>query len=135
MSTGYGRGYYGADQLARSPRRRGSAWVKIALVVGVGAVIWLVWPRKRAATPLLPTGDGPSPPPPAPPSTESSIPPPPGARHLQADPPPQLAPSPEVPSTIAYEDAVVASAKQLQDAGAKVVLAPHLAHLTPRLGS
>lgn len=32
-----------------------------------------------------------------------------------------------------YEDSVVASAKQLQAAGAKVVLAPHLQHLASRL--
>ena len=32
-----------------------------------------------------------------------------------------------------YEDSVVKSAKQLQAAGAKVVLAPHLEHLAPRL--
>jgi hypothetical protein len=37
------------------------------------------------------------------------------------------------PSQQAYEDAVVASARQLQASGAKVVLAPHLAHLAPRL--
>ena len=34
-----------------------------------------------------------------------------------------------------YEDSVVASAKQLQTAGAQVVLAPHLQHLASRLGS
>jgi hypothetical protein len=32
-----------------------------------------------------------------------------------------------------YEDSVIKSAKQLQAAGAKVVLAPHLEHLAPRL--
>lgn len=39
------------------------------------------------------------------------------------------------PGQKVYEDAVVASARQLQAAGAKVLLAPHLAHLAPRLGS
>jgi hypothetical protein len=34
----------------------------------------------------------------------------------------------------AYEDAVVASARQLQRDGATVTLAPHLQHLTSRLG-
>ena len=34
-----------------------------------------------------------------------------------------------------YEDSVVRSAKQLQTAGAKVMLAPHLQHLAPQLES
>jgi Tfp pilus assembly protein PilF len=38
------------------------------------------------------------------------------------------------PSQEAYEDAVVASARQLQRDGATVTLAPHLQHLAPRLG-
>ena len=46
--AGYGRGYYGQEQLAKPPAR-GGRWVKWALaagVVGAGAVIWLMWPRK-----------------------------------------------------------------------------------------
>jgi len=48
MKAGYGRGYYGQEQLAKPPAR-GSRWVKWALAAGVvsaGAVIWLMWPRK-----------------------------------------------------------------------------------------
>lgn len=47
-STGYGRGYYGEGQLAPQPpqARRGGGWIKLGLVVGVGAVIWYMWPRK-----------------------------------------------------------------------------------------
>jgi hypothetical protein len=36
-------------------------------------------------------------------------------------------------STKEYEDSVVVTAKQLQAMGAKVVFAPHLEHLVPRL--
>jgi hypothetical protein len=32
-----------------------------------------------------------------------------------------------------YEDSVIKSIKQIQAAGAKVVLAPHLEHLAPKL--
>jgi hypothetical protein len=49
MKAGYGRGYYGQEQLAKPPTPRGSRWTKWALAVGVvgaGAVIWLMWPRK-----------------------------------------------------------------------------------------
>ena len=49
MKAGYGRGYYGQEQLAKPPARRGSGWIKWALAVGVvgaGTVIWLMWPRK-----------------------------------------------------------------------------------------
>ena len=177
MSAGYGRGYYGKEQLARPPRRRGSGWVKIALVVGAGAVIWLLWPRKAAA--LVPGRDGaapgPLPPPSLPPAQEgplalaqegqlaqASAPPPSPALPAPVGQvaPTQVAPvAPVVPlrslaapvhlpglpapseparglaSAREYEDAVVASARQLQDSGAKVVLAPHFAHLTPRLRS
>jgi hypothetical protein len=45
----------------------------------------------------------------------------------------QIASSRGYPSQKAYEDAVVESARQLQDAGAKVAFAPHLQHLGPRL--
>ena len=47
--AGYGRGYYGQEQLAKPPTPRGSRWTKWAFAVGVvgaGAVIWLMWPRK-----------------------------------------------------------------------------------------
>jgi len=160
MSAGYGRGYYGKEQLANPPRRRGSGWVKIALVVGAGAVIWLMWPRKTVPVPGR-ADVGPDPLPPSlPPPQEglfvqegqlaqaSVLPPPPlppAAPVAQVTPLRSLAapvalPAPSEParslaSAREYEDAVVASARQLQDSGAKVVLAPHFAHLTPRLRS
>jgi hypothetical protein len=111
MSNGYGRGYYGENQLARPPRQ-GSGWTKVALVLGVGAVAWFLWPRRAVPAVLAE-----EPPPPSPP---------PGALD-------QVAQSRDYSSTRAYEDSVVASARQLQEAGARVVLAPHLAHLAPRL--
>jgi hypothetical protein len=156
MSAGYGRGYYGDEQLAKPPKRKGFPWVKIALVVGVGAVVWFMWPRRPSVQPWPVT----SPPPPTPPPPESlpvqalpaafqpqmqQLPQPalPQAQALSA--PLQIAAAPTqatqfaqsrgYPSTKEYEDAVVASARQLKDSGAQIVLAPHLAHLTPRLGS
>ena len=179
MSAGYGRGYYGEQQLARAPRRRGSGWVKFALVVGVGTVIWLMWPRSKPFDPKYGGYDPKALPPPMPPSPEgqlaqtSGFPPPqalpapvappvqhaqfaavaPPVQHAQFAPPVQpraylpassasaSVAQPSQPSqfhgyasTKEYEDAVVASAKQLKDSGAQVMLAPHLAHLAPRLG-
>ncbi len=157
MSAGYGRGYYGEDQLAKPPRRRGNGWIKFALVVGVGAVVWYMWPRGAQDEPRR-DGDVPKPPPPSPqPDGQIALPitqPPPSlALPAIPTPPPLLAlvpagqtdqhaqiaqvaqgaPSRGYPSLKEYEDAVVASARQLRDSGAKVVLAPHLAHLTSRL--
>lgn len=147
MRAGYGRGYYGEGQLAREPRRRGGVWGKVALVVGVGAVIWLMWPR----SPKLQSFPGRDEPKPSSPPLEPQL-----SQHSfvqqvpqLAQPPqfgqaPQLAQPPQVteaaeprgyPSQQEYEDAVVTSARQLQATGTKVVLAPHLAHLASRLGS
>jgi hypothetical protein len=159
--NGYGRGYYGDEQLAKPPKRKGFPWVKIALVVGVGAVVWFMWPRRPSVQPW-PNMDPQQPPPPNPPQPlmpAQSI----GWAQAQPSQPPlpapQMQPSPQMtlppapthaplpahatqfaqsrgyPSTKEYEDAVVASARQLKDSGAQIVLAPHLAHLTPRLGS
>ena len=157
--AGYGRGYYGAKQLAKEPRRGGiSGWIKLAVVVGAGGVIWYLWPRKD---PPLPVGLGPgyddSLPAPQPPSgilrLQIEQQPQPQQQPQLAQPTqfaqpsqftqPQLAPSQlaqpqlaqpaQYATAKAYEDAVVASAKQLQDAGTKVVLPPHLAHLASRL--
>jgi hypothetical protein len=129
MSAGYGRGYYGEGQLAQDPaRRRGSIWGKVAFVVGAGAVIWLMWPR----TPKLEQDE---PPPPAPPRPDVEAQPLP-APQLQLSAQHHLSQGVEAcgyPGQRAYEDGVVASARQLQAAGAKVVLAPHLAHLASRL--
>lgn len=148
MRVGYGRGYYGDGQLAKNTPRRGFGWGKLALVVGAGAVIWLMWPRKPKPGYDFGAGRGGDDlKPPSPPS------PPPDFRVIeqpQQQPPPlESQPSPFVvqqPSQIAqiagergytsqqaYEDAVVASARQLQASGAKIALAPHLAHLAPRL--
>lgn len=185
MSAGYGRGYYGEGQLGRPPVKRRSGWKKLAIAVGVvgaGAVIWFMWPRKP--TYELGAGEGPLPEPPGPlplepygampfPGTEAGgyarSPAPgegrgyapegrgyaqssaPGAEAreyahstMRALPPGTEArggtygtvralPPGDSSSQQAYEDAVVASARQLQAAGAKVVLAPHLAHLAPRI--
>lgn len=176
MRAGYGRGYYGEGQLLQEPeRRRGSGWIKFAFVVGAGAVIWLMWPRKTS-----PEGTGgdlredPRVPPWQPPPDGSMGPHsqgqiPQGAgmygqgsaqfshgqvaaqlpqgqlvvqspqSHALMQSPPQ-GPAPQslvvqnpVSQQQAYEDAVVASARQLQATGAKVVMAPHLSHLTSRL--
>lgn len=165
--SGYGRGYYGTEQLDRRPRPRTSAWVKVALVVGVGAVVWLMWPRSKSYDPETARDDEPKAPPPPPPPTPSmgqplpptaqqlpptgqlALPPPSAAGQLQlpplpnpfeglpALPPPQLtqeAIARGYPSQQAYEDAVVATARQLQDTGARVTLAPHLQHLATRVG-
>jgi hypothetical protein len=165
-AAGYGRGYYGENQLVKDPPRRSSVWFKIALVVGAGAVIWYVWRRRSAArTAQLGPEFGlagveslssqafpslewqrvqpqfaqpafaqpqfvPSPqltPSALPVSTEPQV------HHAQIAQ--QLAQSRGYPSMKEYEDAIVASARQLQDSGTRVVLAPHLAHLAPRLGS
>jgi hypothetical protein len=146
VSAGYGRGYYGADQLAKPPRR-GNGWIKLAVVAGVGAVVWLMWPRAAQGEPSR-DGDVPQLPPPQP---QSVVPPAPTIAASPAQPPPlalappaplalpdqqhaaQFAQSRGYPTSKDYEDAVVASARQLQDSGAKVVMAPHLAHLTSRL--
>jgi hypothetical protein len=55
-------------------------------------------------------------------------------QHMPYEPLDQTAQSRGYSSQQAYEDAVVESARQLQDAGAQVSFAPHLQHLTPRLG-
>ena len=137
MKAGYGRGYYGTGQLAPQPPRRrgGGGWIKIAVVVGVGAAVWFMWPRKSAPISDEFGGGGDAPKPPAPPP----LPPPEGLpmQSVTLDPHESLdqaAQSRGYPSQQAYEDAVVASARQLQDVGAKVAFAPHLQHLTPRLG-
>jgi len=157
--TGYGRGYYGDEQLAKPPRRGGSGWVKLALVVGVGAVVWLMWPRRPGGQ-SWPGGGGdiklpPSLPPPevaqqaalaqstipvaqaVTSQTQPSqlqLPQPQAQAQVPSAQVTQFAQSRGYPSAKEYEDAVVASARQLKDSGAQVMLAPHLAHLAPRLG-
>lgn len=136
---GYGRGYYGDEQLARS-QSRGIGWGKVALVVGVGAVIWLMWPRKSE---VMYVGDVPKPPPPSPDAQLPALPalPQPTAFPQQAalpPPPPQrahtqIAESRGYSSQQAYEDAVVENALRLKATGAQITFAPHLAHLASRL--
>lgn len=148
MRAGYGRGYYGEGQLARDPRRRGGVWGKVALVVGVGAVIWLMWPRSpKLQSYPFPGRDEPKlPPPPLEPqqqlSQHSLVQQIPQLAQPQFGQVPQLMPPPQVaqaaepsgyPSQQEYEDAVVTSARRLQATGTKVMLAPHLAHLASRL--
>jgi hypothetical protein len=130
MKIGYGRGYYGAGQLALVPPRRGSGWFKLALVVGVGAAVWYLWPRKPypAYDSSGGGGEGPHPPTPTPTPT------PPEGQLSQVLTPGEDAQARGYPSQQAYEDAVVASARQLQEAGASVAFAPHFQHLAPRLG-
>lgn len=145
MRAGHGRGYYGIGQLAKSPPRRRS-WFTTVAVLGVGAAaVWLLWPRK-APTDFGSVGkepERPQPQPqPVPPQSSplvvinttgtASVPVATGAflKQLEDD-----ARARGYLSIKDYEDSVVATAKQLQATGAKVVLAPHLQHLAPQLES
>lgn len=122
MKEGYGRGYYGEGQLAQPPRR-GSRWFKVALVLGVGgaAAAWYFWWRKPKLE--LPLG------------TNLQL------AHekmflldaLPVSTTKEISASRGFPSQQEYEDGIVAMAKHLQDTGARVELAPHLAHLSPRI--
>jgi hypothetical protein len=125
MSAGYGRGYYGCQQLAPrqlaasqrvdyqqlAPRRRpGTNWFGALLLIGIGAAVWLAWPSKTVLPELEP--------------------PPPRGVTLE-----QLARARGFSSLQAFEDAVIANARELRATGAHVDLGPHLAHLDPRVGS
>lgn len=154
MSAGYGRGYYGASQLARAPKKR--SWFTIVAVLGAGAaVVWLLWPRKATtADPLVLSKEPEGPSPVASSSTgplvvinTTSVPQGPASHAVvaQAHGPVPFATGAFLKqleddamkrgflSVKDYEDSVVASAKQLQASGAKVMLAPHLQHLAPQL--
>lgn len=124
-SMGYGRGYYGEAQLEnRQEPKRSGGWFKVVLAVGAGAALWYFWPRKQVVVEYVPVGSPAfAPPPSAPPAPEV----------LVEFPPVPTAPVLGFPSQQAYEDAVVASAKQLQASGASIQLAPHLQHLMARL--
>lgn len=129
--AGYGRGYYGGAQLDTSKPQGKRSWFTWVAVVGIGAAtVWILWPRH---SPLPGSGRGTYQEPPQPHSASApivAIPPPTGAlqKQLQED-----ALERGFATVEAYEDSVIASAKGLQDAGAKVVLAPNLQHLSPRL--
>lgn len=109
------RGYYG-NPAPLPARRSGGGWIKVAAVVGLGAAIWFyVIPAigskaKQAPSPHEP----PSPPPPPP------------------HPLDEAARSRGFSSTAAYEDAMIAMKRELEAAGAKVELAPHLTYLESR---
>lgn len=121
-------------------------------VIGVGgAIAWLVWPRRVTVDPTRYNGH----PPPGTPQYDPS------AALPVASPTAPLPPAPPPAvsqSSVAivplgsfqkqleddarargfvlvrdYEDSVVATARQLQTAGTKVILAPHLQHLASRL--
>jgi hypothetical protein len=125
MSAGYGRGYYGNEQLAR--RRSGGGgggWFKIAVIVGLGAVIWFMLPgigpkAKHAAEPEALKPSSPHEAPHEAPQHDDAL--------------DQLARSRGFASTKLYEDSVIANVRELEAAGARVVLAPHLQHLERRL--
>ena len=153
VSAGHGRGYYGSGQLEQSePKKR--SWFTVVAVLGVGAAaVWLLYPRKKFLPNGVPMPD-PGPLMIAPVAAASFTPAgapasrPPlidGTFHATALPAPttalgafqkQLEDDARARGFVMvkdYEDSVVTSAKQLQAAGAKVVLAPHLQHLASRL--
>lgn len=137
-SMGYGRGYYGDAQLEnRQEPKRGGGWFKVVLAVGAGAALWYFWPRKKVVVEYVPTGSPILAPPQyvpvGSPMLVSPPPAPPAQDVLVEAPPVPTAPVLGFPSQQAYEDAVVASAKQLQASGATIQLAPHLQHLMARL--
>lgn len=152
MSVEYGRGYYGVPQSPRplpriprlrnpSPARAGmSPWIKLVIGAGIGAGVWFMWPRAR---PFALESEGadqkaPSAPPPVVPEVQRPAVPPLAGTVPERSHPPQLtqeALGRGFPSQQAYEDTVVSNARQLRETGATVILAPHLQHLTPRLGS
>lgn len=123
MSAGYGRGHYGDEQLA--PRRSGGGWLTAAIVVGVGAVIWLKWPKKPPAL-VVPASAAATPPLLALPAASTRT----REDDAALD---QIAQLHGFASGRAYEDAIVANARELKKAGAMITLAPHLQHLEARL--
>ena len=143
MSAGYGRGYYGSEQLAKPPKKR--SWFTWVAVLGAGAgVVWLLWPKKspyasmpgfkdfdRTPAPTAATNGTPlvvinntS-------AAPTAAPAPMGAFMKQLEEDARAHGFTDVKN---YEDSVVATAKELQTTGAKVILAPHLQHLASQLG-
>lgn len=140
---GYGRGYYGSGQLEQKQQPKRTSWFKVVAVVGVGgAVAWFLWPRKPPPdlSAYFPSDPKPSPPVETVASTtqamavqgSSTLGPlvPLGAFQKQLEDDARARGYVLVKD---YEDSVVASARQLQAAGAKIILEPHLQHLAPRL--
>lgn len=164
MKSGYGRGYYGEGQLAQEPRRKKS-WFTVVVVLGVGAAaVWFLWPRNKGVPDFSPMPDRPLPPgtnelpmqlaQPAASQFTQSAPmqlPQPAPTQLALAAPVSAAPVPPTGAFLKqleddararhfltvkdYEDSVIKDANRLQAAGAKVMLAPHLQHLSSRLES
>lgn len=114
MSEGYGRGFYGSSQLSRPPSS-GRGWLMAIAVVGIGAAAWFFWPRKTAPIAAMQQPFAPLPP------NEDEL--------------GRLARARGYASVAAFEDAVIATARELRKSGAKVELAPPLQHLESRLES
>jgi hypothetical protein len=114
-AQGYGRGYFGENQLQTKIKKK-RRWWPFFLLVGVGAAaVYVLWPRRQLdySQPIPNT----YPPP-------SQLPPPDLNQYAQAR---------GVPSLRSYEDAVVGQAQELRAAGARVDLGPHLQYLEARL--
>ena len=130
---GYGRGYYGDEQLAQ-PRRapsRARTWIPIAVAVGLGAaVVWFLLPSGSKASPE-PEPTAVLPPQPAPQAAAPQTAAPTALTHEESLE--QLARARGFPSMQAYEDSMVASARELRAAGWKVEMPTHLQHLEARL--
>jgi hypothetical protein len=111
------RGYYG-NPAPLPARRSGGGWLKIAAVVGIGAAAWywvipaIVARRTRRMQLQLAA--------PLPPSQP-------------VHPLDEVARSRGFASGADYEDALVATARELEAAGARVDLGPRLTHLESRL--
>lgn len=111
-AQGYGRGYFGENQLQTKVKRK-RRWWPLFLVVGVGAAaVYMLWPRRQMQVDYS-----------QPPVPPSQLPP-----DLN-----QYAQARGFPSLRSYEDAVVGQAQELRAAGARVDLGPHLQYLEARL--
>jgi hypothetical protein len=115
MSEGYGRGYYGSGQLNRPPSGSGRGWLIGLAVVGIGAAAWYFWPRKTMPVTAMQQPFAPYPP------NEDEL--------------GRLARARGYASVAAFEDAVIATARELRKSGAEVRLSPPLQHLESRLES
>jgi hypothetical protein len=126
VSAGYGRGYYGSAQLAPRRQSNGRGWFTIAAVAGLGAAIWwwvlpAIGPKGRHEPPSSPSSS-----PPSSPSLPSSLP---SSRDEELS---RQAQERGFSSAKEYEEAIASMARDLRSTGAKVEMAPHLAHLEPR---
>lgn len=115
--NGYGRGYYGGERLDRQPGS-GRGWLKIAVAVVGGGVLWYWWPRKRTVIVPMETLSS------LPTSALSTS----SATELE-----QIAHSRGFSSVKDYEDSVLAITRDLKLTGAKIELPPHLQYLMPRV--